>query len=99
LFALLGIGGFFWAMINVNSIVIVWELVGKSRLGAGTGMYYAFSMSAAILGPVITGVVFDLTSVALLFPVSIGFLIIALILTLAIKTGEVGDEQVSELAA
>ncbi|MFX1262770.1 MAG: MFS transporter, partial [Promethearchaeota archaeon] len=25
LFALLGIGGFFWAMINVNSIVIVWE--------------------------------------------------------------------------
>jgi MFS family permease len=99
LFGLLGIGGFFWAMINVNSIVIVWELVGKSRLGAGTGMYYAFSMSAAIFGPLITGIIFDLTSVALLFPVSIGFLVIALLLTLAIKTGEVGDEEVSALAA
>ena len=30
---------------------------------------------------------------------SIGFLIIALLLTLAIKTGEVGDEEVSALAA
>lgn len=99
LFIVLGFGGIFWALINVNSIVIVWELLGKSRLGAGTGLYYLFSMTAAVIGPFATGIIFDLTSIALLFPVSIFFLIIALILTLSVRTGEVGDEAVSGLAA
>lgn len=39
-----------------------------------------------------------MTSIAFLFPVSVVFLILALILTLTVKTGEIGDEYSSELA-
>lgn len=95
---LLAIAGTGWAFVNVNSIVMVWQLLGQSRLGAGTGLYYGFSMSAAILGPFITGIIFDaaallmsIQGVTLLFPVSLVFLVIALLLTLSVRTGEVGD--------
>ncbi len=98
LLIILAFGGLFWALINVNSIVMVWELVGTSRLGAGTGMYYLFSMGAAITGPLLTGFIFDLTSLSFLFPVAVVFIFLALILTLTVKTGEVGDESSSELA-
>ncbi len=95
---ILAVAGFGWALVNVNSIVMVWEQLGKARLGAGTGLYYAFSMTAAILGPFLTGVIFDLTSIRVLYPVSIVFFVIALIFTLLIRSGEVGDEAKSEVA-
>ncbi|UCE09502.1 MAG: MFS transporter [Candidatus Thorarchaeota archaeon] len=91
LFIVLAFAGIFWAMINVNSIVIVWQHFGQKRLGAGTGLYYFFSMTAAILGPFLTGLFFDITSIALLFPVSILFLVVALALMMSVKTGETGD--------
>ncbi|TFG12989.1 MFS transporter [Candidatus Thorarchaeota archaeon] len=96
IFAVAGIG---WAFVNVNSIVIMWELLGKVRIGAGTGLYYAASMGAAIVGPFVAGVFFDLTSISFLFPLSLVFFIVAFILTLAVRTGEVGDESKSEMAA
>ncbi|NHJ12647.1 MAG: MFS transporter [Candidatus Thorarchaeota archaeon] len=91
---ILAVAGVGWAMVNVNSIVIVWQLLGQKRLGAGTGLYYFASMSAAICGPFLTGVIFDLTSISLMYPVSIAFFIVALVLTLAIRTGEVGDQAI-----
>ncbi len=95
---ILVIAGLGWAMVNVNSIVMVWEQLGKARIGAGTGLYYLFSMSAAIFGPLISGIIFDFTSLSLLFPLSIVFLVIAFIFMLSVKTGEVGDELTSEHA-
>ncbi|NHI83865.1 MAG: MFS transporter [Candidatus Thorarchaeota archaeon] len=91
---ILVVAGVGWAMVNVNSIVIVWQLLGQKRLGAGTGLYYFASMSAAIFGPFATGVIFDITSITLMYPVSIAFFVVALILTLAIRTGEVGDQAI-----
>ncbi|MFW9918676.1 MAG: MFS transporter [Candidatus Thorarchaeota archaeon] len=96
---ILVIAGLGWAMVNVNSIVMVWEALGKSRIGAGTGLYYLFSMSAAIFGPLVSGIIFDLTSISILFPLSIAFLVIAFVFMLGVKTGEVGDEATSEHAA
>ncbi|MGV9103177.1 MAG: MFS transporter [Candidatus Thorarchaeota archaeon] len=93
---ILGVAGVGWAFVNVNSIVMIWQLLGQERVGAGTGLYYASSMTAAIIGPFISGVIFDLTSIAALFPVSITFFVISLILTLAVRTGEVGDAPVGE---
>ncbi|MFW9909117.1 MAG: MFS transporter [Candidatus Thorarchaeota archaeon] len=95
---ILVVAGFGWAFINVNSIVMVWEQLGKARIGAGTGLYYLFSMTAAIFGPLVTGFIFDMTSLSLLFPVSIVFLIIAFIFMLGVRTGEIGDESISEIA-
>lgn len=54
------IAGLFWACVNINSIVIVWE-IGKERLGAFTGLYYLFSAAAAIFAPPVFGIIFDIT--------------------------------------
>ncbi|MHA1483688.1 MAG: MFS transporter [Candidatus Thorarchaeota archaeon] len=91
----LAIAGIGWALINVNSIVMLWEHLGQSRVGAGTGLYYAASMGAAIIGPVVSGVLFDLFGIGILYPLSIVFFVVAFFLTMAIKTGEVGDAAIA----
>ena len=98
LLIVLAIAGIFWAMVNVNSIVIVWEVMGKSRLGVATGIYYLFQHAAAISGPFLAGLFFDLTDISLMFPLAIVFMLLAFIVTSLIKVGEVGDESVSEVA-
>jgi len=62
LMLLLGIGGFFWAMININSIL--WEL-SQRKLGSYTGIYYVFSQSAAALGPFFFGIMADVLQISL----------------------------------
>jgi len=86
-----GIG---WSFINVNSIVIIWQLAPtKEKIGTYTGLYYLFSYTAAIFGPFILGIMTDLTSLpdlefTLLLNGAI-FCIIALILMFFVKRGEV----------
>lgn len=107
--ALLYAGCFFfmgmgWALININSIVIVWELSGKDKIGMGTGIYYFFSAAAAITGPVIIGGILDLLNFGLdlgegeqykfLFLFAVIFFIIAGVLTFFVKkTGTEGVEE------
>ncbi len=50
--ALMGVG---WALININSITIVWQIAPKEKIGAYTGLYYLFSQLAAILSPIAMG--------------------------------------------
>ncbi|MBQ1255582.1 MAG: MFS transporter, partial [Clostridia bacterium] len=57
IFALAGIG---WASINVNSFPMVVELAGKGDVGKYTGYYYTASMSAQIVAPILSGVLYDL---------------------------------------
>ncbi|HQF63481.1 MAG TPA: MFS transporter [Anaerolineaceae bacterium] len=52
--------GFFWALVNVNSLPMVYDYGDERRLGAYTGLYYFFSQTAAVLGPVLSGLVVDL---------------------------------------
>jgi len=82
-----GIG---WACVNVNSIVIVWELAPSAeKIGTYTGVYYFFSVLAAILGPTIIGTLLDLLGTASLFLNCSIFFGIALILMFFVKRGEV----------
>jgi len=53
--------GFFWALINVNSLPMVYDLGGDTRIGAFTGLYYLASNIAAVGGPQVVGVIVDLT--------------------------------------
>ena len=53
--------GFFWALINVNSLPMVYDIGGDAHLGAFTGLYYLASNIAAVAGPQIVGVLIDLT--------------------------------------
>ena len=53
--------GFFWALINVNSLPMVYDVGGDERIGAFTGLYYLASSIAAIGGPQVVGILIDLT--------------------------------------
>ena len=59
---LMMIGGFFWAMININSYPMVVERTTEEKIGTFTGLYYFSSSLAAITGPLVLGGIIDLTS-------------------------------------
>jgi maltose/moltooligosaccharide transporter len=51
--------GIFWACVNVNSLPLVYDYGDESKIGAYTGLYYFSSQSAAVLGPVLGGILVD----------------------------------------
>jgi MFS family permease len=51
--------GFFWALINVNSLPMVYDVGGNARLGAFTGLYYLASNVAAVAGPQVVGILIE----------------------------------------
>jgi len=90
---LFGIG---WAFVNVNSIVIVWELAPSiKKIGTYTGLYYFFSVLAAVIGPGIVGGLRDLFGPGSLLLVGLMFFVIAFIFIYFVKRGEVelADEE------
>lgn len=90
---LFGIG---WAFVNVNSIVIVWELAPSiKKIGTYTGLYYFFSVLAAVIGPGIVGGLRDLFGPGSLLLVGLIFFVIAFIFIYFVKRGEVelADEE------
>ncbi len=63
-FILAGIG---WASINVNSFPMVVELAKHGDVGKYTGYYYTASMSAQIVAPILSGVLYDLIGMRYVF--------------------------------
>lgn len=51
--------GFFWAMVNVNSLPLVYDYGDETKIGAYTGLYYFSSQLAAVLGPTLGGIFVD----------------------------------------
>ncbi len=86
---ILFIAGIGWAFININSIVIVWEMAPTSKkIGTYTGVYYFFSFMAAILGPFMVGALIDALGNSTLFLVTSFFFIFALVFMFFVKRGE-----------
>lgn len=56
---LLVVFGVFWAMVNVNSLPLVYDFGDERHIGAYTGLYYFASQSAAVIGPTLGGIVVD----------------------------------------
>jgi len=84
---LFGIG---WAFVNVNSIVIVWELAPSvKKIGTYTGLYYFFSVLAGVIGPGIVGGLRDLLGPGSLLLDGLLFFVIAFIFIYFVKRGEV----------
>jgi MFS family permease len=82
--------GVAWALVNVNSIVVIWEHAKDN--GSGTGLYYAFSSLAAITGPVLAGFLSDsFHTLEILFPFSAILLIIAFLFLMLVKKGEANE--------
>jgi maltose/moltooligosaccharide transporter len=76
----LAIMGAFWALVNINSLPMVYDLGGKSSIGALTGLYYFSSSAAAITGPILAGWFIDLTGHTSIWPFSGLFLLLAALL-------------------
>ena len=83
-FVLVG-GG--WATINVHSYIMCVELSDESTTGTYTGLYYAFSMTAQIITPILAGLVMDYIAVIGLVPYSLVFACLALVTMIFVRHG------------
>jgi MFS family permease len=95
------IGGFFWALININSYPMVVERTPEESIGTYTGLYYFSSSLAAISGPLIIGAFVDLISFEITFPITAISYFIAFLLVLKTKdvikksSNEITDQEAS----
>lgn len=82
--------GIAWALININSLPMVVDLVDDARIGTYTGLYYLFSTMAAIAGPNINGWIVQLTgkdynNIMLVAPL---FMLLAFLSISGVRRGE-----------
>ena len=93
---ILVLGGFSWAMVNVNSLPLVYDYGDEKRIGAYTGLYYFSSQSAAVLGPVLSGVVVESlgNNYRWLWLFSTMFMFLAFIAISAIKASATSKESI-----
>jgi maltose/moltooligosaccharide transporter len=81
----LAVMGIFWALININSFPMVYDLGGNEFIGAFTGLYYFSASAAAIVGPILAGKLIDLTDYSRIWIFSAIFILLAGILLLQVK--------------
>lgn len=87
----LALGGIFWAMVNVNSLPMVYDFGDERQIGAFTGLYYFSSQLAAVLGPTLGGVVVESmgSQYRWLFPFSAFFMALAWLAITRIRKSDV----------
>ena len=85
LLVLLALMGGFWALVNINSLPMVYDVGGNHSIGALTGLYYFASSLAAITGPIVAGGLIDLTSHRVIWPFAAVFMLLALVMMSRIK--------------
>ncbi len=88
MYVIFGFTGVGWAAINVNSYPMVVELTKGSDVGKYTGYYYAFSMSAQIVTPILSGMLMDEWGRKVLFPYAALFVGLAFISMFFVKHGD-----------
>jgi MFS family permease len=90
------LGGFFWALVNINSLPMVVKLSGEDKVGAFVGYYYFFSFSSQIVSPILFGFIRDVVGhyKVLFLYACIAFILAALSLFF-VRHGEDNREPVS----
>jgi MFS family permease len=83
------VGGFFWALININSYPMVVERTSEESIGTYTGLYYFSSSLAAISGPLVVGAFVDLVGFQVTLPITAAAYFIAFLLILKTKNSHV----------
>ncbi len=87
LIVMLVLAGIFWALINVNSLPMVYDVGDERRIGAFTGLYYLASNIAAVGGPQVVGFLIDSTggNYRIMFVFSAFFMLLAGLLMMRVK--------------
>ena len=88
MYLIFGIVGIGWAAINVNSFPMVVEMCRSSDVGKYTGYYYAFSMVAQIVTPILSGVLITKFSYNILFPYAVVFSVLSFVTMIFVKHGD-----------
>jgi Na+/melibiose symporter-like transporter len=91
--ALFLIGGFGWALINVNSLPMVVDMTTLKKVGGYTGLYYFFSQAANIIAPPLSGLAIDIFGYPSLMFFASFFFIVAFIMMHFVKRGEITTEE------
>ena len=81
-------GGFGWACININSLPMVVDMVEQEKVGGRTGLYYFFSMLAAVAAPPFVGLLIDHFDYQSMIFFSMGGFVLAFAAMLFVKKGE-----------
>jgi MFS family permease len=94
LLSLLIPAGIFWALINVNSLPMVYDVGGDARIGAFTGLSYLAANLAAVGGPQAVGVLIDLTqeNYRIMFLFAAVFMVLAGLFMWRVKDTSVASE-------
>ncbi|MDX9691465.1 MAG: MFS transporter [Acholeplasmataceae bacterium] len=87
---IVAVAGMGWSMISINTYVMVVELAKGLDVGRYTGYYYAASMTAQILTPILSGYFMDNHELKrlILFPYATVFICIAIVTMLFVTQGE-----------
>ncbi len=80
--------GVAWAAINVNSYPMVVEMTGGADVGKFTGYYYAASMSAQVLTPILSGAALQYIGYETLFPYGALFVGLSFVTLLFVRHGD-----------
>lgn len=83
------IGGFGWALVNVNSLPMVVDMTTPEKVGGYTGLYYLFSQAANIIAPPAAGALIDLFGYASLMVFSCALFALATVVVSFVRRGEV----------
>jgi MFS family permease len=90
LLIVLALMGAFWALVNINSLPMVYDLGGQEHIGAFTGLYYLASSAAAITGPIVAGGLIDLAgkNYTTLWLFSALFMALAIFMMTRVRAGQ-----------
>ena len=90
LIALLVPAGCFWALINVNSLPMVYDVGEDNQIGAFTGLYYFASNIAAVAGPQAVGLLIQFTgdNYRVMFVFSAAFMLLAGVIMSRVREAE-----------
>jgi maltose/moltooligosaccharide transporter len=86
------VGGFGWALVNVNSLPMVVDMTTLAKVGGYTGLYYFFSQAANIVAPPLAGVLIDAFGYASLMIFAAAMFGLAFFIMSFVKRGEVQRE-------
>lgn len=95
MYLIFGVVGIGWAAINVNSFPMIVEMSMGSNVGKYTGYYYAFSMAAQIVTPLLSGLFIDNFGLGYkaLFPYAVIFSVLSFITMSFVKHGDSKPEK------
>ncbi len=85
LLGVLAVMGAVWALVNINSLPMVYDLSKSGSIGAYTGMYYFSSSLAAITGPILAGFLVDRAGYSTIWIFTAIFMAAAVVLMSLVK--------------